>query len=298
MSAIGFAITKLTSRFGLISQKAAKRLATETGKKMVDRENALRGLKKDDIERVFAQTLPKKCRPKVEEDLQEIINIIANNMGEKRAIRAATELKSNSAAAYIHCIGEKGPIWLPLSRIAQTSNLCVSSITAHELLHALEGNNTLKGIFERNILTLFRLLKDVYRSVKQIKSNPVKELEESIRSTTNTIVLRELMPTAFAKKILNGECEDSIRKGIRAIINPKSSITKNSDYTHGKQKLKKEFNACSVGGATERYAQKTVPEEYTLQEALALLYKEAIRILNEEQKLFLKNKSNGKLKDI
>ena len=36
-SAFGIAVTNLTSRFGIVSRKAAMRIATETGYKLVDK---------------------------------------------------------------------------------------------------------------------------------------------------------------------------------------------------------------------------------------------------------------------
>lgn len=62
--AFGIAVTNLTSRFGIVSRKAAMRIATETGYKLVDKSREVgRLLNKEEVEQVF-KTLPKRLRPK------------------------------------------------------------------------------------------------------------------------------------------------------------------------------------------------------------------------------------------
>ena len=74
---LGLAITNLTSKVGILSRKASIRLATETGEKVLQRKGELgRNLNSEEIEQVFAEVLPKRCRPKIittEEEVRECL---------------------------------------------------------------------------------------------------------------------------------------------------------------------------------------------------------------------------------
>ena len=79
VKALGMALTKLTSRFGVLSKKACVRLATETGYKLVDTTKQIgRPLNIKEIESVFAETLPKKCRPQIITKTEDVADILKN----------------------------------------------------------------------------------------------------------------------------------------------------------------------------------------------------------------------------
>ena len=137
MSAIGFAITKLTSQFGLLSRKASIRLATETGKKLVDKTNQVgRALNKSEIEDVFVETLPKRCRPKILTEKAEVKEQFRKlGMSDEMA---EIQMENAAAGAIPNGMGKRS-IYLPLQEMEAE----IPSLSAHELEHALESNNTL-----------------------------------------------------------------------------------------------------------------------------------------------------------
>ena len=143
---LGLAITSLTSKAGILSRKASMRLAAETGKKMVDRTKELgRGLNKAEVEEVFAQTLPEKCRPQIITTKEEIYPFM-RNMGVTDEQIAQQISNPAMGAACIPNGAKKQPIYVPLGKFPTDIE---NSLTAHELEHALERNNRVKNIFLR-----------------------------------------------------------------------------------------------------------------------------------------------------
>ncbi|MBP3846200.1 hypothetical protein J6I39_00455 [bacterium] len=299
MSVLGIGITKVTSKFGLISRKASVRLATETGKKLVDKTNQVgRALNKTEIEDVFVQTLPKRCRPKILTEKEQVKEYF-RKLGMTDEM-AEIQMEYAAAGAVPNGMGKRS-IYLPLQEMEGE----IPSLSAHELEHALEFNNTLKGKFGRRVLGLLvlpRLLFDKNFAVKMTKLREIAtELECKLQSAafSDAEKLLESAPTKEnLAKILSADVKggpDKIRQAIREIISPINSATSKSEYAVSKRVLDMEIPAYKVGGEVERYAKGMGKNETSPSEVISMVYEEARKILNEEQKFFLKNKKGGKL---
>ena len=78
-SALGIALTNLTSKAGILSRKACMRYAEETGKKLVDKSRELgRNLNQTEVEQVFAEHLPKRCIPKILSTQEQAAKCLVN----------------------------------------------------------------------------------------------------------------------------------------------------------------------------------------------------------------------------
>ena len=294
MSAIGFAITNITSKFGLISTKAAKRLATEAGKKLVDRTNELgRELNEADIKEVFEKTLPKCCRPRVIGNEEQLNKFLTRNYGKSLAQDIGEDIKE-AVAEYCPSVFVRGPIWLPVKDIVSNKHF-VPAVTAHELFHALEGNNTYYGLLKRKVWLPYKVLRSIYRNLMKIP-----DYSNNFEHTVFDEVyckMTETSATEFAKAVLNGEYENRIRSVIRKVIDPRSNNTSRYDYINSRVlQIKPEIGAYDVGAQVERYGLKIGDSEVSIQEARSIFCQEVKRILKEEEELFLKNKLSGRLK--
>ena len=299
MSAISFAITKITSKFGLLSRKASMRLATETGKKLVDKTNQVgRGLNKSEIENVFEETLPKRCRPKILTEKEEVKEYF-RKLGMTDEM-AEIQLENAAAGAVPNGMGKR-PIYLPLQEMDEGT---IFSLTAHELEHALESNNSLKGKLGRRVLGLLILPKLLFDKNFATKMTSLRQKAcdlETVLQTTTFQDAEKLFASAPTKEGLANALStdvkglpDKIRQAIREVISPTNSATSKSDYAISKQILDIEIPAYKVGGEVERYAME-ISNETSPSQAISMVYEEARNILKEEQKLFLKNKKAGKL---
>jgi len=299
MSAIGFAITKITSRFGLLSRKASMRLATETGKKLVDKTNQVgRTLNKSEIEDVFVETLPKRCRPKILTEKAEIKEQF-RKLGMTDEM-AEIQMENAAAGAVPNGMGKRS-IYLPLQEMEEE----IPSLTAHEVEHVLESNNTLKGKLSRRVLGLLVLPKLLLDKNFAIKMTNLRQKAGDLEGVLQTRLFSDSEKLYASAPTKEGLAEalstdakglsDKIRQAIREVINPTNSTTSKSEYSVSKQILDIEIPAYKVGGEVERYAMKMGKNETSPSQAVSMVYEEARKILNEEQKLFLKNKKVGKL---
>lgn len=185
MTAIGKLVTCVTTKFGLCSRKAAMRIATETGEKLVDESTRLgRSLNLQEIESVFNQCIPKKIRPKIltsKEEfakealkrgvLQETAEQIYNN---PYMVGAATTIGRKKAAIFLNFDNNIINQASEITGIAPT--VFQNSMIAHELEHALEYNGRFKKILERKILNPLKLAlkKDKKAFMKQINEDNLK----------------------------------------------------------------------------------------------------------------------------
>ena len=111
---IGVAITELTSRVGLLSRKASMRLAKETGIKLVDKTREVgRALNKGEIEEVFAQNLPKRCKPTLVTTPEEGVPFMVNT-GYTREEALKQLGQPGLGAANIPNGTAKRPIYVPM----------------------------------------------------------------------------------------------------------------------------------------------------------------------------------------
>ena len=152
-SAFGLAITNLTSKFGILSRKACIRIATETGKKVADKSKEVgRMVNKEEIEQIFAQTVPKRCRPKLLTTNEEAIDVFRRTGHTEEEINGYMHLPF--AAAVLENGTRRYPMWIPFERLKTEIpelQMFMSSTVGHELEHALEKNNRIVDIFRRKL---------------------------------------------------------------------------------------------------------------------------------------------------
>ena len=295
MSTYGVLITKLTSQFGIVSRKAAIRLATETGKKMVDKQNALgRALNGDEIRKVFKQTLPKRCRPKLLTTIEEAKPYFKKLKMSDEMIEE--QLKDAAAGAIPNGCGKR-PIWVPLANF--DDNTQIASCTAHELEHALEINNRVINKLKRRIefpLLLFKLLTNK-NFLKEVQGLGVKTFDLQAN------MQKKFLPQMFEGTIsgynatMKGkpEYKKALRSAIEEIIDSGSKTTSKKVYNLSKSVLDIEIPAYKTGGEVERYAYKIGKDEFAPQSAISTVYEDAKSVLLEAKKTFLMNKKAGKL---
>ena len=308
---IGRMITSVTSRFGVISRKASMRLATETGKKLVDRSQQLgRSLKAEEIQEVFAETLPKRCRPQILGTKQEVISLMERNGASKEA---ATEF-ANSPYVGAACLSngvKKSPIYIPQS-LEQAQQGLSNSLIAHELEHALERNNRIKGIFGRKFfMPLFK---------KKLQSPKTQELIEFVQNGSikyqvpemqlkNNLAIRRTdkievinQPATRAGVIENSGLSEQrytsrLRSLLRRYVNGKHEQSENLRIMNSfKNVLDAEIPAYSVQGEVLKYAQNISNSQMVSPTGVSIMYKDAKKLINQERLLYLKNKLLGRLK--
>jgi hypothetical protein len=295
MSTYGVLITKLTSRFGIVSRKAAVRLATETGKRIVDTQKTLgRTLNGDEIRNVFKQTLPKRCRPKLITNLEDAKPYFKKLKMSDEMIEA--QLKDAAAAAIPNGCGKR-PIWVPLANL--DDNTQIASFTAHELEHALEINNRAINKLKRRLefpFLLFKLLTNK-NFLKEVQSLATKTFDPQAN------LQKKFLPQMFEETIsgynatMKGKPEyiKALRNAIEEVIDSGSKTTSKKAYNLSKSVLYIEAPAYKAGGEVERYAHKISKDEFAPQSAVSTVYEDAIGVLREAKMTFLKNKKAGKL---
>ena len=172
---IGKLVTKCISKFGLCSRKAAIRLATETGQKLVDKSVKLgRDLTTKEVETVF-ETLPKRLRPKIITSAEQGAKEWSSRT--KMTLKESEELIDN-ASGCVFMAGRKkspmliNPVEIPLFNISSVDKC---ALYAHELEHALEYNCRPIKILERKILEPLKLLiknkAEYYRDINKLGIN-------------------------------------------------------------------------------------------------------------------------------
>ena len=212
VSAIGKLATSVATKFGLCTRKAAMRLASETGFKLVDESTRLgRNLTPQEIEGVFKQTLPKHLRPKVLFSPKEAAKCMAKNGVDARM--AEQSILQGYDRGMLACCVPNGTLKQPILMRPEYQEY---SLYAHELEHALERNNRLKSIFARKILPLrLRFLKDKNKILEiqkktfdfqeqvQMAYNPNLSLEKQ-QEVINDVVQKFIGGSRRTKKLCKG----------------------------------------------------------------------------------------------
>ncbi len=293
MSAFGIAITKITSRFGLLSRKASVRLAKETGIRLVDKANQVgRALQKSEIEEVFAEILPKRCRPKVCTDVNELP--IMKILKDKRLKRfGVPESLADDIAGSTEGIASLGSLYI-------RPNICneeINSVIAHELQHVLDNKRPTEKL--KKLLLPVSLL-EALTNIKKFKKLAVLSFDMQYALKGGIVNCEEVINACpnkagiakYASTNLEGLREE-IRQVIRGKIDPTSKLTTKASYNTAIATLNKEIPAYSVGGEVEHYAKGLSPNQTTGQTSTSIIYEEASQILQEEKALFKRNKRLG-----
>lgn len=301
MKNLGIAVTKLTSRFGILSRKASMRLATETGKRLFDKSQELgRKLEQADIEKVFEEVLPKKCRPKILTNPSEGIPYWQElGLSEQQA----KMYMMNCGAQAVPNIKGKRLLYIPIDKY---DNSTISSVTAHELEHTLELDHRFKKIikgFKNKFLIKFKqkflpksLEKDreVNIIITKIQNNLQRKYNVAFGQKTDDygVQITEIASRQGYKS--KAGLLSQIRSLIRnSVVNPKiKDKDTRKKYEAIEYILDCEKPAYRVQGEVEKYAGKSKNKA----SAVANIYDAAEQVIKQERKIFLKNKLLGRLK--
>lgn len=302
----GFFIRGLT---GLASKKQCIRMATNTGKELVNlMESTGRNLTKSDIDAVFKRTLPKGFAPKVITEREELIPYF---------IKTGHTQETAKAQAFHPCMGagtipngnDKRVIFLPLIEEGKKPQGREVALYAHELEHALEMNHRLGNIFVRKIYApLLRIIQAFNpKATELMNAQGLKSIDFEVNLQYANETLMGLEP-----KILN--CGESIDEIIQFngkskedyIKTTKEIIKKYADkdakgsrnrtiFNLFKQKLNLEIPAYTVEGEIQKYALKLGEGETVAATGTAKIYEDTVKILKQEKKSYFKNLLRGKL---
>ena len=321
----GIAITELTSRMGVLSRKASMRLAEETGIKLVDKTREVgRALTKGEIEEVFAQNLPKRCRPTLVTTPEEAVPyVVKTGYTKEAALEQLTQ--PGIGAMNIPNGASRRPIFVPMDTYPSMTQ---AGAVSHELEHALETNCRPKFILQRKAgafaLKCMKNFDKVFNTSFQQKfmdkmkklSMDSKRLEITLQSKNQTLNL--LKQDAAGKFIdertvlncvdskaglaeLNGKTEQEFSDGIRDTI--REMLVSPGTYTSNARKRYRIWNkfmdiekpAYATQGKVERYAYNMTEQEMAKGSGTAQVYDEAQKAARADRKLYLKNKLTGNL---
>ena len=314
-SAFGLAITNLTSKFGVLSRKACVRIATETGKKVVDKSKEVgRMVNKEEIEQIFAQTVPKKCRPPLLTTNQEAIDVFKRTGHTEEEINQYMQMPI--AAAVLENGTRQWPMWIPFERfqtqLPKEMEVFMSSTVGHELEHALEKNNRIRDIFRRK---LSGVKESVCKFFDKDYKHRVTEREMGIHKFEFNIQ-QELLG-CIDPKTRKFVCEPTV-EGIEKYLKEKTgkglierlreSVRRNyaSPQNAGSEQIRRfdkinywldmEKPAYQVTGEVDRYYFGTPKGETFITESISKGYEAAIDIVKKDRISYWKNLLFGKLK--
>ena len=311
MSSFGKFVTSVTSKFGIVSRKAAMRLATETGMAIVDEGARLgRKLTVDEMASVMRRTLPKRCCPKLLSSRQEIADQI---------VRAglATPQQASQIANNPKMLGGCVNNGTKKTTIFVESNPKIPAefeynFFSHELEHALEYNNRIKGIWNRKTQPFKLFLNNIFNGSEKSKNmqyviqtrggNFQAEVQQALGTflTPKNFVL-SCSPTREGLMELNGMSENrylaSIRRVLNKYVNAKSQGSMNNTMLSSfKRVIDLEIPAYTVGGRVYEYAKGLAKGQHSVSTGTAVLYRDAQKVIQQEQKLYWFNKLFGKLR--
>ena len=308
VTAVGKLATSVAAKFGLCTRKAAIRLATETGYKLVDESTRLgRNLTASEIEDVFAATLPKKLRPKILGSRNEIEKML-KDIGYSPERAHATAHNPLMIGGCIPAGSGKQPIFVEMKKLDHLTN---DSLLAHELEHALERNNRFKGIFARRIgyplCSIKTLLNKNYIDNLVRLNGRVENLQEYGLQIKNKTFLTETNKALSCNSTtdgiieLNGLTKEQyfarLRSAIRNVANGETKGSHNNKtFKLIKGTLDMEIPAYTVGGRVQEYAYKLTEGQIGAQTGTSIVYKDALKLVKGERRLYLKNKLLGKLR--
>ena len=327
-SALGIAVTNLTSKIGILSRKACIRLATETGEKTLAKKLELgRNPNKEEVEKIFSEILPKACRPKVITQDSEVYECLRRSGFTDEQI--AKQLQSGEDIAMVAAnVGNgtgKMTYWIPYERHAQIQNPFIKqyietnfpALIAHEMEHSLEKNCRIKDIFRRKFSKIRMAIGKFFDKNYSEKINKrqigVHEFEGDMQKSIGAVTAELDHATGNIKFKCKPTVEDisklfarergiSFEEKLRSFIrNNYASAENQGSETNKRFKLLKywmdmELPAYEVGGQIERKIAGLKEDQYALDEMVAKGYEAAIDIAKQERRTYWKNKLLGRLK--
>ena len=303
----GFFIRGLT---GLASKKQCIKMATNTGKELVDlMQSTGRNLTKADIDSVFERTLPKGFAPKILTEREEMIPyFIKSGMSKETATIYAQQ--PYIGAATLSSEGNKAVVYLPLPQNGQKAGERAIPLFAHELEHALELNQRLGKKITRKVSALLtKILKKIKPEILDRAGNlsmRFHEFECQIQLANNTgsyhHTPRFLDCNATKDGILqlNGIDENKyitqFKDIIRHFADSSSKGSKNrSTFRTYIERLKLEVSAYKTEGDVQAYASKIGEGQISAATGTSIIYKDTIKLLRKEKWNYIKNLFRGKL---
>lgn len=302
----GFFIRGLT---GLASKKQCIKMATNTGKKLVDlMQTTGRNLTKSDIETVFSQTLPKGFAPKVLTERAEMIPYLIKQ-GMSKELATAYANHPNIGAATIMNGSNKSVLYLPLLKEGQIAQNREIPLYAHELEHSLEINHRFGQILFRKLSApILKIIKKFKPKAIDIFGNigmKFHDFESKIQMANNTSMSyapRFLNCNAYKEDILrlNGMDENTYIRNFKEIIKQFADSSSNCSqnrkiYKLYRKKLKLEVSAYKTEGEVQRYVSQLKEDQTAAATGTSIIYEDTIRLLRKEKRNYLKNLFSGRL---
>ena len=307
-SRLGIAITNLTSKFGILSRKASIRLATETGEKVLERKMLLgRNLNKQELEQVFTEVIPKKCRPKIITTDEEVMECFKRTGFSEEHIKAQIQACENAYMAAANVINGTGRyrLWIPYERMNKQTGIIKEyfdnifpATVAHEVEHSLEKNCRITDILRRKTQVFFMKFnnsfnKNALETINQ-RQIGVHEFEADLQMAlvptatmdkeTNVMKLLCKPTIESISEVLQQKDGVGLLEKLRSIMRKKyaSGVNRGSD-TNQRLKLLRfwmdmERPAYEVTGKIERKILNLKDNEYALNEAVATGYEMAYNI--------------------
>ena len=322
-SSLGLAITNLTSKIGILSRKACIRLATETGERAIAKKAELgRNLNKQDLEQLFAEVLPKRCRPKVITEDSEVIECLKRSGFNDEQIKAqiASVDKGAMIAANVSDGINKMKYWMPYERLARFEGpikeyveLTNPAFIAHEMEHSLEKNCRVKDIYRRKTSMIKTKIKKFFDKnyMEKLTQRHVGihdyevEMQQNMASVlefnqTSGLIQLKCNPTVKEISEFFEKTEGiSFAEKLRNLMRKKyaSGLDKSSE-TRKRLKLMArwmdmEHPAYEVTGKIEHQIFNMKEGEHALNEAIAKGYEASIDVAKQEQRTYWKNKLLG-----
>ena len=326
-SSFGMAITNLTSKFGILSRKACIRLATETGEKVLARKSELgRNPNKEEVEQIFAEILPKACRPKVITQDSEVYECLKKSGLTEEQI--AKQIKSGDDMAMIAAnVGNgtgKMTYWIPYERHAQIKDPFIKqyiesvfpAFIGHEMEHSLEKNCRIIDILKRKTskirIELHKLFDKNYLEKVNQRQISVHEYEGEMQkalaitgefdNVAGNIKMKCKPTVEDISEFFEKEQGITLKDRLLGLIrNNYASAVNQGSETNKRYKLLKfwmdmEHPAYEVTGQLERKIAGLKEGEYSPNEIVAKGYEASIDIAKQERRTYWKNKLLGRLK--
>jgi len=322
-STIGLAITALTSKVGILSRKASIRLATETGEKVLARKGELgRNLNVEEIEQVFAEVLPKKCRPKIITTEAEVRECLKRDGLNEEQINAQISgcIKNHMAAAMVFNGTRKCPIfipregesWLPDALKSYLETMAPATV-AHETEHALEKNCRVFDVFKRKTSGIRRFFGKLFDKnyIENLSNREVAvhnfeaDIQQSLIPTANRnpetgVIKMNCEPTIESiSERLGGE---NFAEKLRQIMREKfaSGVNKGSEQNKRLKLMSywmdMERPAYEVTGKMEEKIYGLKDGENGISTGIAKGYEAARQIAKQERRTYWINRLLGRLK--
>ena len=326
-SSFGIAVTNLTSKFGVLSRKACIRLATETGEKTLAKKLELgRNPNKEEIEQIFAEILPKACRPKIITKDSEVYESLRKSgfTDEQIAAQLQNVEKNAMAAANVSNGTKKYTYWVPYERhekiseptIKQYIETTFPAFIGHEMEHSLEKNCRVIDILRRKTskirAAIFKFFDKNYTDKLSNRLMAVHDYEGQLQiaiaktlkidETTGNIIAKCKATVKDISDLLKNETGVSMEENLQKLIreNYASAGHKGSENDKRFRLLRywldMERPAYEVTGQLERKILGLKDGEYSPNEVIAKGYEASIDIAKQERRTYWKNKLFGRLK--